>query len=310
MVRAPIDVVVSARTQGVVVVGEFDGVHLRHRRLIALAQNRADQLGTPVFAIVLDTDPSLTRLSIPRRRCELLVSCGVSLAQVTSDSVDGELSDTVQRLRPAELLIDSESFAPLPLARFMAFLEQMNIPHSEPSTAQDGIAAISSRSIVGHVEAGNVEMAARMLGRSFEMVGVIEPRTALRHPMGFRSIQLWPDGRLVALSPGIYAGTVHVSRRRVAVVVSVGVGVHRGARGRTGPDPISVHTIGTFDALSDDEVSIDVVTRIGDPHPSSGSGAHAQFIDAHLRRVSDGSGSTRSNRDCSTQKNAESGSMP
>ena len=285
MLRGPIDVVVSARPQGVVVVGEFDGVHLRHRRLVAIAQIRADRLGSPLFAIVLDTDRSGPRLSIPRRRCELLVSCGVSRAHVTSDSAEDELSDTVQRLRPAELLIDSESFAPLRLARFRAFLEQTKIPYSEPSTPDDDIAAISSRSIVEHVGAGNVEIAARMIGRSFELVGVIEPSTALRHPMGFRSIQLRPDDRLVALPPGVYAGTVHVSRRRIAAVVSVGVGVHRAAQGRIGADAINVHTIETFDALSNDEVSIDVLTRLGDPHPISGSGDLAQRIDADVRRV-------------------------
>ena len=287
MLRVPIDVIVSAPPQGVVVVGEFDGVHLRHRRLIAMAQIRADRLGTPMFAIVLDTDSPWPQLSIPRRRCELLVSCGVSRAHVISDSVDDELSDTVQRLRPAELLIDSESFAPLWLARFVAFLEQTNIPHSEPSMPHDDIAAISSRSIVGHVRAGNVEMAATMIGRSFELVGVIEPSTALRHPMGFRSIRLRPDNRLVALPPGVYAGTIHVSRRRIATVVSVGVGVQRAAQGRIGADAINVHTIETFDALSDDAVSIDVLSRLGDPHPTSGSGDPAQRIDADLRRVSE-----------------------
>ena len=287
MLRVPIDVIVSTPPQCVVVVGEFDGVHLRHRRLIAMAQIRADRLGTPMFAIVLDTDSPWPQLSIPRRRCELLVSCGVSRAHVISDSVDDELSDTVQRLRPAELLIDSESFAPLWLARFVAFLEQTNIPHSEPSMPHDDIAAISSRSIVGHVEAGHVEIAARMIGRSFELVGVIEPSTALRHPMGFRSIRFRPDNRLVALPPGVYAGTIHVSRRRIAAVVSVGVGVQRAAQGRIGADAINVHTIETFDALSDDEVSIDVLTRLGGPHPISGSGDPAQRIDADVRRVSE-----------------------
>ena len=287
MPRGPIDVVVSPRPQGVVVVGEFDGVHLRHRRLVAIAQIRADRLGSPLFAIVLDTDRSGPRLSIPRRRCELLVSCGVSRAHVSSDSAEDALIDTVQRLRPAELLIDSESFAPLRLARFLAFLEQTNIPHSEPSTPDDDIAAISSRSIVEHVGAGNVEIAARMIGRSFELVGVIEPSTALRHPMGFRSIQLRPDDRLVALPPGVYAGTIHVSRRRIAAVVSVGVGVHPAAQDRIGADAINVHTIETFDALSNDEVSIDVLTRLGDPHPISGSGDLAQRIDADVRRVSE-----------------------
>ena len=310
MNRTPIDVIVSPPPQCVVVVGEFDGVHLRHRRMIAMAQVRADRLGAPMFAIVLDTDSPWPQLSIPRRRCELLVSCGVSRAHLISGAGSDELTDTVQRLGPAELLIDSESLTPPGLTRFVEFLERANIPHSEPSAPDDDISTINSRTIVEHVRAGDVETAARMIGRSFELAGVIELGAALCQSTSVRSIQLRPDNRLVALPPGIYAGTIHSPRGRIAAVASVGLGVHRTVRGRVGTDAIDVHTIEAFDALSDGELSIDVLARLGDPYPVSGSADAVQRIDADVRRTYQLLGSARSNRDRAPQKNAESGSMP
>ena len=68
----------------VVVIGNFDGVHLGHQRVLARARETADQRGLPVVAVTFDPHPMAvlrpehapTQLTTVERRSELLGEAG------------------------------------------------------------------------------------------------------------------------------------------------------------------------------------------------------------------------------------------
>ena len=68
----------------VVVIGNFDGVHLGHRRVLARAREIADERGLPVVAVTFDPHPmsvlrpehAPTQLTTIERRADLLGEAG------------------------------------------------------------------------------------------------------------------------------------------------------------------------------------------------------------------------------------------
>src|SRR5690349_25110519 len=67
-----------------VVIGNFDGVHLGHRRVLERARALADERGLPVVAVTFDPHPmsvlrpehAPTQLTTVERRAELLAEAG------------------------------------------------------------------------------------------------------------------------------------------------------------------------------------------------------------------------------------------
>ena len=67
-----------------VVIGNFDGVHLGHRRVLARARELADERGLPVVALTFDPHPmsvlrpehAPTQLTTVERRADLLAEAG------------------------------------------------------------------------------------------------------------------------------------------------------------------------------------------------------------------------------------------
>jgi riboflavin kinase/FMN adenylyltransferase len=216
-----------------VAIGTFDGVHLGHRAVVRAAVDA----GPRPTVVTFDPHPRtalgnrVELLSTLTRRLELLEQCGVE------DVLVVEFTPDVAALAPeafaqdvllaigAEVVVAGTGFrfghrrsGDLELLRTLG-IDARQVPLVE---------GVSSTRIRLHVHAGEVEAAARLLGRPVEVDGIVVGGDRRGGTLGFPTANLRIEGDLLVPAFGIYAGAV--GDRRAAV--SVGVNPHYGGTER------------------------------------------------------------------------------
>jgi riboflavin kinase / FMN adenylyltransferase len=220
-----------------VALGTFDGVHLGHRRVlegVLAASAEPERVPTVVTfwphpRIVLGNEVGL--LTTLERRLELLADAGVAetlvleftpqLAQMEPDEFATEL------LRPigTELVVAGADF------RFgrgrsgdLATLEALGLGVSRVEL----LPGVSSTAIRALIRDGEVEGAARLLGRPAEVDGTVVSGDARGGTLGFPTANLRVEPNLLVPAYGIYAGWADGHR----AAVSIGTNPHYGGQER------------------------------------------------------------------------------
>lgn len=212
-----------------VAIGTFDGVHLGHRRVIEAAQ--ASGLSTTV--VTFDPHPRIALgnrvelLTTLDRRLELIRALGVDDVRVvpfTSDlalSEPGEFVDAELRPLDATVVAAGENF------RFgkgrsgdLATLEELGFDVRRVQLLE----GVSSSRIRQLIAAGEVEGAARLLGRAPEVEGTVVAGDARGGTLGYPTANLAVPRELIVPAYGIYAGQVGDHR----AAISIGVNPHYG----------------------------------------------------------------------------------
>ncbi len=195
-----------------VAVGEFDGVHLGHREVIAGADTVLTFEPHPRAVVAPDAAPKLlTSLDI---KSDLIAGLGVRelvvipfdrsfAAQGPQEFVDSVL---VEQLR-AERVSVGENFrfghkakGDADLLRGQDAFEARVVPLVEV----DG-EIVSSTHIRGLVVAGDLEQANRFLGSPFQLRGNVQHGAERGRDLGFPTANLVPDNALVYPGNGVYA---------------------------------------------------------------------------------------------------------
>lgn len=199
----------EARTSGslrgcVVAIGNFDGVHLGHQALIALARVRARLRGSR--AAVLTFDPHPVRVLRPQlapplvtplpRKLELLAEQRLDaavvqpfdLAYAATPAADFVARDLGERLGCAEVVVGYDFTAGHERARVDALrpllaARGMVLHVVEPVTA-DGL-VVSSTKVREFLLEGNVEAAALLLTRAHDVDGVVAHGAGRGRGFGF-----------------------------------------------------------------------------------------------------------------------------
>lgn len=212
----------------VLTVGAFDGVHRGHQTLIAEVIRRAGKRGVASAVVTFDVHPAtvvrpesapklLTRLP---RKLEILESLGVDVVYVinfdearAATSAADVVSDVfLDRLGAKEILVGSDFNFGKGREGTVAFLEEQGktsgfeveglelIRRAETATEPVSSTAIR-RALVG----GDVEGAATMLGRPFEMWGEVVQGDQRGRTIGFPTANVpWPED-LARPANGVYA---------------------------------------------------------------------------------------------------------
>ena len=216
-----------------VAIGTFDGVHRGHRAVLD-AMLAAGGLPTAVTfhphpRVVLGYQVDL--LCTIERRLELLEAAGVEETLVV------EFTPEIATLEPAafvgeylealgaEIVVAGEGF------RFgrlsggdLDTIRQLGIA-AEAVPILDGVSSTRIRSLA---QAGDVDQAAGLLGRPFELDGIVVTGDQRGGTLGFPTANLRVAPELLVPAFGIYAGAV--GDRRAAV--SIGVNPHYGGAER------------------------------------------------------------------------------
>ena len=232
VVRAPGELEGRPRA---VALGTFDGVHLGHRRVLEAALADAPALMPTVVTfwphprIVLGNEVRL--LTTLERRLELLAEAGVGetlVVEFTAELAGTEPSAFVDELlRPlgTELVVAGENF------RFgrgrrgdLDTFVQLGLAVERVEL----VPGISSTAIRELLAAGEVEGAARLLGRPAEVEGTVVAGDARGGTLGYPTANLRADPDLLVPAYGIYAGWAAGHR----AAVSIGTNPHYGGSER------------------------------------------------------------------------------
>ncbi|CEG56452.1 bifunctional riboflavin kinase/FAD synthetase [Legionella fallonii] len=175
----------------VATIGNFDGVHLGHQRLIRSLKDKANQMNLPCVLILFEPQPreyfqkerAPARLSSLREKLDILKQCRIdyvycikfdkAFAQTTA-------SDFVQRylfsvMKVKYLLVGRDFQFGKNREGDVALLQNFGMKHGcEVQTYQDYCIKeerVSSTKIRTSLQQGNIELAAEFLGRLYSICG-------------------------------------------------------------------------------------------------------------------------------------------
>jgi riboflavin kinase/FMN adenylyltransferase len=224
---------VLERVPRAVAVGTFDGVHVGHRRVLRAIVDA----GLRATVVTFDPHPRtvlgnrVELLATLERRLELLEAAGVKetlVVEFTPELAGWEPEEFAERLlRPlgTEVVAAGDTF------RFgrarrgdMELLAELGFD-ARAVPLVEGVSSTRIRQLVG---AGELEQAARLLGRPAEVEGVVVAGDARGGTLGFPTANLRVDPELLVPAYGIYAGQAAGHR----AAVSIGVNPHYGGSER------------------------------------------------------------------------------
>ena len=210
-----------------VAIGNFDGVHLGHRRLFERARGRARRRGRK--AVVLTFEPHPARVLRPElapplltplwRKLELMDDAGLDAAVVQPFDLSWARTgarafverDLCGHLGAAEVVVGYDFTAGHERARADALGKMLRacrlvLEVVQPVTAQ-GV-TVSSTKIREFLLEGRVDAAALLLGRPHDVEGPAERGAGRGRALGFPTANLRPEAMLPA--NGVYAVRVRL----------------------------------------------------------------------------------------------------
>jgi len=230
------------RRPSAVALGVFDGVHLGHRAILGAAVAHARATGSPALACTFEPNPlevlQPDRAPLPittlDERLELIAACGVDGAIVLTftrelAAVEPEafVKDVlVDRLAARQVVVGFNhrfgrgARGDAALLRELGARDGFSVDVIAPLTV-DGV-PVSSTAIRAALGRGDLEAAARMLGRPYTLPGKVVAGAGRGRTLGFPTANVAPD-RPVLVAPGVYACTVEVAGQPRRAVVNVGV---------------------------------------------------------------------------------------
>jgi riboflavin kinase / FMN adenylyltransferase len=215
-----------------IAIGTFDGVHRGHRRVIEAAK----AAGLPTTVVTFDPHPRIAlgnqvdQLTTLERRLELLGELGVDVQVVpfTSDlslQTPEEFANSILRPLGTRVVAAGENFrfghrrsGDLDTLTELGF-DVRRVPLVE---------GVSSSRIRQLLAAGEIEGAARLLGRPPEVEGTVVAGDARGGTLGYPTANLAVPGGLLVPAYGIYAGRAGDHR----AAISIGVNPHYGGQER------------------------------------------------------------------------------
>jgi riboflavin kinase / FMN adenylyltransferase len=231
-----------ARTPGVleavpraVALGTFDGVHLGHRRVLAAALARAPLLRPTVVTfwphprIALGNEVGL--LTTLERRLELLAEAGVDETLVVEFTPElaqmepGAFVDELLRPLGTQVVVAGADFHfGRGRSGDLHTLERLGLEVERVEL----LGGVSSTAIRGLLRDGDVEAAARLLGRPPEVDGTVVSGDARGGTLGYPTANLRVETDLLVPAYGIYAGSARGNR----AAISIGTNPHYGGHER------------------------------------------------------------------------------
>jgi riboflavin kinase/FMN adenylyltransferase len=290
---------VPDRSGSVVTVGVFDGVHAGHRALISEARRIATDDGLQSVVVTFDRHPATVVRpdELPRlltslhHRLELLEQLGVDMAYVVTFDEERSLQTPEQFVE--DVLVDrlgtkvavaAESFhfghrrkGDVPAMTELGVQYDIKVV-TVPLTIDEAIGGpVTSTAVRGVVAGGDVELAAKLLGRPFEVRGIVEHGDARGRTFGFPTANVAVAGDIILPSDGVYAGwyvrgdgsdgTLHPS--------AINVGRRPTFYDENGLLLVEAHLIDFDGDLYGEKAAVRFVTRLRDEQRFSGIDALA-----------------------------------
>ena len=228
-------------TGAVLCIGVFDGVHRGHQVLLAVGRELADELRLPLVAVTFDPHPmSIVRpdsapqtlASLAERRF-LLFNAGaddVFVLKFTKEVSNWEPEEFIHRVLAdtlkARAVVVGENFrfghrAAGTVDTLREAGQRYGFDVREVTMAADAQPWSSTRARKAIAE-GDIQQANRVLGRSYEITGVVVHGDHRGRELGFPTANLLWLGDPAVPADGVYAGWLVAGDQRYPAAISVG----------------------------------------------------------------------------------------
>lgn len=281
-----LDQLPAAARGGAVAIGNFDGVHLGHRRIVEQLRQRAEEVGGQ--AIVFTFDPHPVRLLRPEqcpppltwttRKAELLAGLGVfKIVAYPTDEALLELTaaEFFQRIvvdaLDAKAMVEGPNFyfgknreGTIEKLRALTSQAGMSLDVVEPVAIEgpdSETPLVSSSRIRTAIAQGEVAFAAKLLGEPYRLRGMVAHGAGRGAKIGFPTANLEAIDTLLP-AQGVYAG-------RALVDINGGpqwyaAAIHLGPNPTFGEEhtKVEIHLLGKEVALYGKPMEVEFVERI------------------------------------------------
>lgn len=267
---------------GAISIGNFDGVHQGHARIVERLLATARRLGGP--AIVFTFDPHPVRLLRPEaapppltwtdRKAELLAELGVDavIAYPTDEellalSPEAFFDRIVRQQLAAQAMIEGPNFyfgrgraGNIERLGELCRAAGMSLEIVEP-VVLDGEYVSSSR-VRKCIQQGDVRAAANMLTRPYRIRGLVTHGAGRGHKIGFATANIEGIDTLLP-APGVYAGRGVTPDATWPAAINIGPNPTFGEQALK----VEVHLIGFSDSLYGTPLEVDFLERLRDIQP-------------------------------------------
>jgi riboflavin kinase/FMN adenylyltransferase len=221
----------------VVSIGNFDGVHLGHRKILKTVVEKSRQLGVQAVAMTFSPHPvqflapdrAPRRISTPEQKIQLVSSTGIDLLFIAR--FDHEFSRMSPEHFVREFLIEGLKARAVcvggnfnfgyrqrgtvqTLREFEEFFEVIEVP---PVRVRGTV--VSSSRVRELVEAGEISAAGRLLGRWLEIDGTIVSGAGRGRALLVPTLNLSADNELIPKA-GVYVTQIALDNGRFSSAIT------------------------------------------------------------------------------------------
>jgi riboflavin kinase/FMN adenylyltransferase len=280
VIHFPDDARPARWTQPVLALGNFDGVHRGHRKILDRVRRVADERGAT--SVVMMFDPHPPRIVRPDKAPPLLMTLAQKLEAIAASNLQGaaivrftpELSrwdpETFVRtvlvgwLRVAEVWVGANFLFGHDRAGTFSMLRALGGRYGfkaekiDPVRYKDSV--VSSTRIRRLIGEGRVDEAGALLGHQYSIDGTVVQGDRRGRQIGFPTANLCTENELVP-PRGVYATTTTVDGIIWPSVTNIGV---RPTVEQSGATTIETHLFGFDKELYDRAIRVGFVQRLRD----------------------------------------------
>lgn len=282
----------------VVTLGNFDGVHLGHQRILRKVRERAASLGAS--SVVYTFEPHPLKVVAPHKspplildtedKARIVEALGIDymvVASFTKEFASRHPREFVEEeIRPiaAEVCVGHDFSFGRGKEGTAEYLKELGAQlgfrvHVIPAYKK-GAEVVSSSRIRRLILEGDVRKAATLLGRPFAIKGRVVRGQTMGREIGFPTANIRPEGELVP-GDGVYAAFAFAGKTRHRAVVNIGMAPTFGGRERS----VEVHMLGFSENIYGKRVRVEFVRRLRGEKAFSSCDALKRQIGRDIKRA-------------------------
>ncbi len=301
LIHYPDDPRPASWRQPVLALGNFDGLHRGHVKIIERVHRRAEERGG--VAVVMTFDPHPTRVVRPDKAPKLLTTRAQQLEALAQAGMGGaaivrftrEMSlwapeQFVERvlvdwLHVAEVWVGANFLFGHDRAGNFSLLRVLGVRHGFRAEKIDPVRykefVVSSTRIRRLITEGRVDEAAALLGREYAIEGTVVPGDHRGRQLGFPTANLQTENELLPPN-GVYATLFVIDGVIHPAITNVGV---RPTFGDTYAAVVETHVFDLDADLYGRRVRLAFVRRMRDERPFDGPASLRAQIESDCRQV-------------------------
>lgn len=265
----------------VLTIGAFDGVHLGHQRLIGAMAAVAHARGRLAAVITFYPHPSVVLrgrrpafyINTPEEKAALLGRLGVDVVvthpfsrQVSQIRAADFVDRLVRHARMVELWAGPDFALGHKREGNIAFLQARGAVQGftvrviEPTVVEGQVG--SSTRVRAALEAGDVTLAARLLGRPFRLPGEVVRGVGRGRTLGFptANLKIWEERACPGF--GVYACWAYVGDDAVRYPAATSIGVRPTFDGEGATPTVEAYLLDFSDDLYGERLALDFIARL------------------------------------------------